>query len=784
MNLWGVAPLFAVALLGSAHGAAANHAIRRDAAQSTSFVSAAIKNPRRGKSSLPPSPTPSAVPAAGAPTPVLRQTALSTWTTVVLVSDNTPSCDTAKNAYYWLVTTSPSGTSQAMKPQPTPTVVGTATPGQGISCQVTLTFTKVAQTPQTATLVVNENGASSSVALVVSRDVTLDFYLLLPALTGAGTAAVLFVLSLLLVRVYGWDGRKLRWRHGDWWRRPIVGSGAWTLNDSWATNISTGLVVVGTVLTITSAANSLFPGIALDRFAIVFVVAGAIVVAAPVVFGIGYVLLTMRNRGPTADAAIGLPRDATVTVDLPSGATITMSGDATVQETAGSPVQARVRAGCAYQVPPGASIGIRPAAAAVLAALVRDVELAVVAAAVAQPTARVAANAMAQQVTALAAARDDGRAAKWDDGRAAARAVALAAARGAVGDPAGGNVEAPAREAAREAVRVIMAAYPQDAATITSAAGQMPDQAGAWASAPSFLRKAEQEAVREGNKAVRAALRRRKVARVVKRTARTAVVEAVTRAITLEVPLAVAQAVKERAEQVADGTGAGVAADGTGAGAAELDVVLRQAVAETLTFPGTSDIGVRPGTILLISAPAGALTIQGSDQLTPSSADRDNAPTPWWRHRTASPAKKPDDVRITYPARVEAPGGAKITVTGTADVSFPVGTTITAPRSRNYPVRQERKFLEPQGSNVLVASMGLLMLANIVTTFGIGAELGVAFSLAYYSEAAGLWRGLIFAGLGAVLVLLITYAITATDAMADPQPGSSISAQTGTSFTL
>lgn len=141
-------------------------------------------------------------------------------------------------------------------------------------------------------------------------------------------------------------------------------------------------------------------------------------------------------------------------------------------------------------------------------------------------------------------------------------------------------------------------------------------------------------------------------------------------------------------------------------------------------------------------------------------------------------------MRITYPVQVEAPGGAKITVTGTADVSFPAGTAITAPRRRDFTVPHERHFLEPQGSNVLVASMGMLLLANIVTTFGIGAELGVAFSLAYYSEVGGLWRGLIFAGLGAVLALLITYALTATDAMADPQPGSSISAQPGTSFTL
>lgn len=90
----------------------------------------------------------------------------------------------------------------------------------------------------------------------------------------------------LLIPVYGWDGEKLPQFSYCRLGRPVLGSGAWALNDNWATNISAGLVVVGTVLATTSAANSLFPGVALDRFAIVNIVAAAIVAAAPVVFGI------------------------------------------------------------------------------------------------------------------------------------------------------------------------------------------------------------------------------------------------------------------------------------------------------------------------------------------------------------------------------------------------------------------------------------------------------------------------------------------------------------------
>ncbi len=56
--------------------------------------------------------------------------------------------------------------------------------------------------------------------------------------------------------------------------------------------------------------------------------------------------------------------------------------------------------------------------------------------------------------------------------------------------------------------------------------------------------------------------------------------------------------------------------------------------------------------------------------------------------------------------------------------------------------------------------------------------------LTYFSEAIQPWRGLIFAAIAAVALLVLVYAKTATCTMADPQPGSSISAQAGTSFTL
>jgi hypothetical protein len=452
-------------------------------------------------------------------------------------------------AGYWLAITPPGESIPAYSHEVTTQQAGPAsTPPDGSSCQVLVTFMPLAQVPQTAALVINQAGMSSSITLTVSRDVTLFYYLGIPAIVGGAMTILLLVLSLL-IPVYGWDGEKLPQFSYCWLERPVLGSGAWALNDSWATNISTGLVVVGTVLATTSAANSLFPGVALDRFAIVNIVAAAVVVAAPAVFGIYYAMFTARNPGLTADATVEVAVGAPVSIKVPSGASITMSGDATVRgSNAGN--KATVRAGCTYQVPPGTTINVRADA--------------------------------------------------------------------------------------------IMA------------------------------------------------------------------------------------------------------------------------------VPGTSDIGVQSGSTLEIDAPVSTWTIQASDQ-----------PVPLW------PQPKPDDVPIRYPAHIHAHGGAKITVTGTADVTFPEQTVIKAPRRRPpRPLTKKTKLLAPQGTNVLVATMGMLVVANILTMFGIGAELGIAGVLAYFSEATQPWRVVMFCGIAAVGVLVFAYAQTATRTMADPQPGSSLSSQAGTSFTL
>ena len=494
--------------------------------------------------------TPSvSVTGVGTASPVLRQVGPATSATTVLVTDADSSCVQATTAQYWLATRPYGVLSGAGVPGPTGTVAGTGPDGS--ACEVTVTFSKLAQVPTSAALVIDQSGASASVSLTVSRDVTLASYLGEPAIAG-GIAVGLYVLLLLFVTIYDWQGGKHYLVDKAWWRHPVIGSGAWTAGDSWATNISTGLVVVGTFLAATTATNSLFPGVALDRFTIVNVVAGVFVVAAPVLFAILYAFFTNRDPGPSADSVVKVPPTEQVVLRVPSGATMTMVALTTVR---GGLAPGPVNAGSSYQIAPGSVIAITPAAA-------------------------------------------------------------------------------------------------EDSAAEDSTAE----------------------------------------------------------------------------DSTAEAT-AGV---------------------KIIAFSGTSDLGVLPGTTVHIGTERAYPVVAGD-----------------------------------LPVSISATGGAKITVTGTADVNLPAHAIISGPRrADNLQSRTDRWLLLPQGSSVIVGRLGIMVAVNILTMFGIGAELGIAFVLAGFSSATGGWANGIYAGLAALAGLVLWYAISATRAMANPQPGSSLSAQAGTSFTL
>jgi Na+-transporting methylmalonyl-CoA/oxaloacetate decarboxylase gamma subunit len=347
MKLWGVTPVLAAALLGGIHIASPSHAIPHNAAQ--------------------PSATPSTSPTAAAtplglppatPAPVLRQVGSWRWQVTVLLTDTGPACRGA--AAYWLETTPP--TLATARPAP-PRRTGKASSGRpastGSSCQVTVTFTGLKHQPATAALVIDQAGSISAIPLTVSRDVPLAWYLGIPAVVGGGMALAFLLLSLLWVTVYT-AGRRVSPFSGEYWKRPVLAAGAWTAGDSWATNITAVLALIGTVLATATATSSLFPGVALDRFALVNIAAGGIIVATPIVFGILYALFAGASPDLAADATIWLPPSADnpgASIAVPAGASILVPGAATVS-WGDRPDWVQVLPGRAIAIPPGGDIGV------------------------------------------------------------------------------------------------------------------------------------------------------------------------------------------------------------------------------------------------------------------------------------------------------------------------------------------------------------------------------------------------------------------------------------------
>ena len=643
---------------------------------------------------------------------------------------------------------------------------------------------------------------------IVSRNVSLTDYLGIPAITGSAITILSLLLSVLLVRRYdrkrnyGYPGTR------DWLERPILGSGAWTANDSWATNISTGLIVVGTILSATMATNSLFPGIPLDRFAIVNITAGFFVVAAPVVFGILYSQFTASNPGLTADATVKLPDLRAATISLPSGASITMAADSTIRD--GSARWATVRAGGTYQIPPGAQIQVVCGIQSVAQPCIQAAE---------PEVAKVLAQAVAQaSVMAAAQASVD------PDAPGVEQVVEQAIARAGVFAPAGSladQFKQVIESAVDDAVRHPVAWFAFVTETITQAgvtdqgiaAALTVDEAGVQAAVRAGMQAASQAAaaagaqayaagVQAGMQALRLAIEQAIIQAVIQpdvldgEPSADTIKDKVTEAISGD---GVRKAAETVIQYAADAPGSNIPQAIVAAGVQEITRALEHAVPQigtsadnaTMAYAGTADIGVMPSTVLQVTECAGTWTIQASDVVAqPASPPVLPAPPvpplPGVQLVQVVPSAPPatSDAPLTQPVLIDAPGGAKVTVTGAADIRFRKGAVISAPRRPYYELPRNRQLLAPQGTNVLVANLGIILIVNIFTMFGIGAELGIAGVLAGFSNATGHGRGFIFLALAAVAVLVVVYAVTATRAMADPEPGSSVSSQAGASFTL
>lgn len=751
MSLWGATPVLAVALLGGA-----------------------------GHPALAPAQTPGATgPSLATTSAILAPVGADSWQTTVLLNNTGPSCPVAKGSYL-LETSRPDQVVSASNVTPVTTSTGSKS-SSGTCTAVTVTF-GLTQAPQSAALEFGANGpAPSSEPLTVSRGVSLLQYLLVPALSGAVMVALLMLLILYVVRMYDWDGARVRpflygkgrkrpRRNRDFWHRTVAATGAWTVNDSWATNIATAVALLTAVLATTTAANSLFPGIALDRFSLVNVVAGGLVAAVPMAFGALYARWIERDRGITADCLIEptmtLPANcvvklqSTTTVawrlkrwwvppwlvqdqplDLPAGGDPILKlapthGDNRCLVTPGGPLPEGTRVTLAAgAVLTWGEINGKPSRTTLSAAL--KVRLAVGTRTEPgfsrwvriPPGGQVTideANARPGLAPGMLVTLSDGAIAKPDQPAAAAvnqtgpkvrllggketRAILLRA----VGDaPAGTQVTLPS------GVQVTVC-------------GLAPDAAAASAERATVMVQAPAGAV-------------------------------------LTVP-----------GGAIVGTGSDPGGWSTRLKAGGTVQVLPQSTIKIyaypgclLALPGGSDVIVAGESYFEITGTGGVLVI-AADNLTPAAKTAPGGQDP----------QDPEDPVLAFPVSGLAPGGAKITVTGTAGVVFPAGMALTAPRRDDFTLACDRRVVVPQAAGALVANMWLVIAAALMTMFGVGAEVGVAGTLAFLSDAAPAGQWIIVLVIALVAVFTVYYGATSIRALADPQPGSSLSATSGSSFTL
>src|ERR1700722_17351501 len=276
-----------------------------------------------------PSPSPASLASVSpSATPVLQQQSDGTWQATVLVTGVTGGCPVTADRYA-LDTTSPD---MVLGPQGKPAMI---TPQPGVlvpagSCEVQLTFAALNPVPATATLVID---GASALPLAVSRNLGYPFFIGYPLGAGALLALALLIWVLLYLRVYNRESTEqkpfdmaggrlplipLLWQH------EVYASGAWSLTDSWATNIATAIGLVTTLLSLVSATTLLFRGVDLSRFVIVNDIAAGTAAAAPLVFGVLYAHRLRKRPGVTADAKLA------VTDPTWPGSTVTLSSRSTV----------------------------------------------------------------------------------------------------------------------------------------------------------------------------------------------------------------------------------------------------------------------------------------------------------------------------------------------------------------------------------------------------------------------------------------------------------------------
>jgi hypothetical protein len=257
------------------------------------------------------SPTPAVSFAATQASPVLTQQSAGLWTTSIVVEEF-PAC--LRGLRYELVTTWPDdlvpgrvvkviplGPAGADGTRSQPRCTAAAASASAWASEVDLHFSMTAVPRGAAVMLEAPDGIMTlpAITLTVHRYVSRADYLLIPALCG-GVLVLLFLAAVMIA--VAWDdarnqparGRQLycdlcrndRSFYQRFWHQPLFASAAWTFKDSWATNVTVGVSATAAILAAFGTVSTLFPGVQLDRFAILMAGTGAIVAVAPLVFGV------------------------------------------------------------------------------------------------------------------------------------------------------------------------------------------------------------------------------------------------------------------------------------------------------------------------------------------------------------------------------------------------------------------------------------------------------------------------------------------------------------------
>jgi hypothetical protein len=222
--------------------------------------------------------------------------------------------------------------------------------GGGSACEESVVF-YMPQVPTAASLLFTpQGGTPTEIPLTLSRHVTVFQYLGEPAIAGAVLALLLALVALLLFS-------RAKFFSSAFWRAQ---STALTISNTWSANVSTIFAVVGVILTVSTAEAAFFPGVATDRFVVVFVIAAIIAITAPLVFRLLYIRsarLSPRNLSLAGGASVTLPaRDSPAVIEMACGGSILFPAGAMAhrEERESLPVKPAAR----VLIPPGCTVEV------------------------------------------------------------------------------------------------------------------------------------------------------------------------------------------------------------------------------------------------------------------------------------------------------------------------------------------------------------------------------------------------------------------------------------------